>query len=185
MLIMLSGGRDSAVLLAEYAKCGSVALFVNYGQRNSTPEGIAAYELAKHYEITLHTVRLQGLYPTGAKDKPFRNGVLLSIGVAMAPGLGQDRVAYGGHKGALGWSSYDNSGLFSEAMHAAALRGTGGQVSIFAPFIYQSKAEVLQRGEKLGVPWSYTWSCYGPGPEPCGECKPCKEVKEFGSKRSI
>ncbi len=184
MLIMLSGGRDSAVLLAKNPQ-SSVGLFVDYGQRNARMERNAAQALAQYYQINLVEVSVSGLYPTGAQDKPFRNGVLLSIGIAMAPGLGQGRVEYGGHRGAREWAACDNSDLFTEAMHAAALRGTGGQVSVYAPFIYSTKADILAQGEELGVPWEYTWSCYESGPEPCGKCKPCKEVAEFVSKRNI
>lgn len=175
MLVMLSGGRDSAVLLAERPN-NTEALFVNYGQRNLEKEQQAAQAIAGHYNVPLHFMTLEGLYPAGAKDKPFRNGILISMGISLAAQLGQRLVAYAGHKGAAEWAAMDNNPYFHEAMHVAAMHGTGGQVKLFAPYLAVSKQTIYRRGEALKVPWQLTWSCYGPGPQPCGECKPCKEV---------
>ena len=36
-----------------------------------------------------------------------------------------------------------------------------------------TKKDIVELGEKLGVPFEYTWSCYGDREIPCGECESC------------
>ena len=42
------------------------------------------------------------------------------------------------------------------------------------PFKDMTKAEVIQLGFKLNVPFQYTWSCYGDFNHPCGVCSSCR-----------
>ena len=39
--------------------------------------------------------------------------------------------------------------------------------------IDKSKAQIVQLAMELGAPIDLTWSCYGPGPMPCGSCDSC------------
>jgi len=34
-------------------------------------------------------------------------------------------------------------------------------------------AEVVKLGQRLGVPFDKTWSCYANNDRPCGRCRPC------------
>ena len=36
-----------------------------------------------------------------------------------------------------------------------------------------NKAELLAAGRDVGAPVDLSWSCYGPGPEPCARCESC------------
>ena len=45
--------------------------------------------------------------------------------------------------------------------------------AIFAPLIDLKKTEIVQLGNKLGVPWEKTWSCYAGGDRACGVCDSC------------
>ena len=51
--------------------------------------------------------------------------------------------------------------------------GTGGKLDLVLPFINMKKAEVMQLGKELGVPFELTWSCYLNSEEPCGHCVGC------------
>ena len=46
-------------------------------------------------------------------------------------------------------------------------------IRIRTPLIDKSKAEIVQLAIELAAPIGKTWSCYGPGPEPCGHCDSC------------
>mgnify|MGYP002171746373 CR=1 FL=1 len=49
----------------------------------------------------------------------------------------------------------------------------GNQVTIEAPFVNWTKADVVKKGLELNVPYELTWSCYEGGDEPCGKCGTC------------
>ena len=42
-----------------------------------------------------------------------------------------------------------------------------------APLLDLSRAEVIRLGERLGVRYDSTWSCYRNSDTPCGRCHPC------------
>ena len=47
--------------------------------------------------------------------------------------------------------------------------------TIHTPLVRLSKADIVRRGQHLGVDYALTWSCYDPQPEgrPCGTCDSC------------
>ncbi len=59
------------------------------------------------------------------------------------------------------------------------------EIEVFAPVITMTKEEIIKRGEKLGVKWEYTYSCYSGNkgkfknglPVHCGICSNCKRRK--------
>ena len=58
-------------------------------------------------------------------------------------------------------------------MNTAIYEGSGHQLRIEAPFVNQTKADIVALGLKLGVPYALTWSCYEGGEKPCGKCGTC------------
>ena len=46
-------------------------------------------------------------------------------------------------------------------------------LKIATPLIEKTKADIVRLAFELGVPIGDTWSCYGPGPTPCGRCDSC------------
>ena len=63
-------------------------------------------------------------------------------------------------------------------MKQAIYTGSGNQLTIEAPFVNRTKAEVVAIGLKLHVPYELTWSCYEGGDEPCGVCGTCLDRAE-------
>ncbi|EQD31154.1 ExsB protein, partial [mine drainage metagenome] len=69
---------------------------------------------------------------------------------------------------------------FLHAFERVARLGTrrgvtsGVGIEIRAPLLRRSKAQIVRLGERLGVPWRLTWSCYAGGRAPCGRCDACR-----------
>jgi 7-cyano-7-deazaguanine synthase len=57
---------------------------------------------------------------------------------------------------------------------------TGSSIRIETPLIHLSKAETIQKGIELGVPYEFTTSCYHGDETACGECDSCRlRIKGF------
>lgn len=104
---------------------------------------------------------------------PFRNGIFISIAIALAQKEGCDAVF-------LGLVEEDSSGYpdcsedFLNKMQSALQSGTGEKISLKAPLIHKNKAQIVKLGEELGVDFSHTYSCYENDSKPCGACDSCK-----------
>ncbi len=191
---LVSGGLDSAVTVAIAKRDGFDAkfLFVDYGQKTQGRERKSAVSLAEHFQaISLDVVRLpwlrsfggSGLFRrdvslTQANEKfeyvPFRNSLLLAVGVALAEVLGADRV-YIGSTGSDRIAP-DNSPAFIEAFQRLTQLGTmiKTDIAITAPLIEMNKAQVIQTGVALNVPFEKTWSCHNASKLACGGCSNCR-----------
>ncbi len=105
---------------------------------------------------------------------PFRNGLFLSAAASAALSEGCGVLMYGAHADDAAGNAYpDCSEEFVNAMARAISLGTGGELTLEAPFVTLNKTEVVKRGKALGVPYEITWSCYEGGDEPCGKCATC------------
>ena len=60
-------------------------------------------------------------------------------------------------------------------MKTAVYEGTGGSITLEAPFIHMNKADIVAEGLRLHVPYELTWSCYEGGDKPCGLCGTCRD----------
>lgn len=110
---------------------------------------------------------------------PFRNGLFLSSAASIALSKGCDVIYYGAHSDDAAGSAYpDCSDEFNKAMNQAIYIGSGKQLRVEAPFINMTKAQVVEIGLKLKVPYEYTWSCYMGGDKPCGVCGTCIDRKK-------
>ena len=112
---------------------------------------------------------------------PFRNGLFLSSAASMALSLGCSVVYYGAHHDDWAGNAYPDCSLeFVQAMNRAIQEGTGGELRLEAPFVMESKADIVARGLDLPVPYELTWSCYEGGDKPCGVCATCLDrVRAF------
>jgi 7-cyano-7-deazaguanine synthase len=64
-----------------------------------------------------------------------------------------------------------------EAMERLAMEGMA-RITIEAPFLHKSKADIVRVGASLDVPFERTWSCYQGGEIHCGACGTCYERRE-------
>jgi 7-cyano-7-deazaguanine synthase len=111
---------------------------------------------------------------------PARNTIMLSIAMAWAEVLGAEHIYVGVN--AVDYSGYpDCRPAFIEAFEKMANLATkagieGHPLSIHAPLIELTKADIIRRGTALGVDYSLTVSCYqadGDG-RACGVCDSCR-----------
>lgn len=144
----------------KYSNCSLLS-----GSTESVPEESYADQIAKNGEGKVATY------------VPFRNGLMLSAVAALAQSIYPEDevdVYIGAHADdAAGHAYADCSKEFTDAMNDAIHIGTYDKVSVVAPLVTMNKAEVVECGLKLGVPYKFTWSCYQGGDKPCGKCGTC------------
>ena len=105
---------------------------------------------------------------------PFRNGLFLSSAASLALSKECSILIYGAHADDAAGAAYpDCSPAFNDAMNKAIYEGSGGQLTVEAPFIGMTKAQIVKAGLDAGVPYELTWSCYEGGDKPCGKCATC------------
>jgi 7-cyano-7-deazaguanine synthase len=199
-IVVLSGGLDSTVCMSLGADEGALlALTFDYGQRHRI-ELQRADAVARHYRAEHLVVRLDAsewggsaLTDTGIDVPdhaaepvdgsipvtyvPGRN--LIFLAVAMGVAEARDAAAVYLGVNALDYSGYPDCrpefvASFQRTAALALKRGIEGHpVEIRTPLIELTKAEIVTLGLAHGAPLELSWSCYRPGPEPCGRCDAC------------
>lgn len=200
-VLIYSGGLDSTVALYLLKSQGYdvKALSVDYGQRHKKEIEFAKYHCRKlsieHQvaDLTGITHLLAGSSQTSpdvavpdghyAEESmkltivPNRNMIMLSVAIGWAVSQKADSVAYAAHAG--DHAIYpDCRPEFAEAMNEAAQLADWHQVSLLRPFVQWSKADIAAEGQRLGVEFELTWSCYKGGLSHCGTCGTCVERRE-------
>ncbi len=201
-VVLLSGGMDSATCLAiaSHDRPPVHALTVLYGQRHAR-EVRAARALARRYQVRSHVIvrlpigplldssltRPSRSLPTAGPHRgripstyvPARNTILLSIALGYAESHRLGAIYLGAN--AIDYSGYPDCRpeyfrAFERLTRLATRIGVerGERVRILAPLLSLSKADIVRRGDRLGVPWDLTWSCYAGGLRPCGRCDACR-----------
>src|SRR5438876_323026 len=111
---------------------------------------------------------------------PARNTIFLSFALAWAEVLGAQDIFIGVN--ALDYSGYPDCrpeyiAAFERMAGLATKAGVeGSPITIHAPLVHMTKAEIIRKGTELGVDFDMTLSCYDPSPagEPCGRCDACQ-----------
>lgn len=204
-VVLFSGGLDSTTVLAYALREGfdAYALSFRYGQRHAW-ELEAARSIAQAMAVAAHQVVEIDLrafggsaltadipVPKGRKPGemaagipvtyvPARNTIFLSFALAWAETLGASDIFLGVN--ALDYSGYPDCrpeyiAAFQRMADLATKAGVEGRqkLTIHAPLIHLTKAEIVRLGLSLGVDFSLTSSCYDPSEEglACGECDAC------------
>ncbi|NOY63084.1 MAG: 7-cyano-7-deazaguanine synthase QueC [Gammaproteobacteria bacterium] len=200
-VVLLSGGLDSATVLALAVEKGfqCYALSFNYQQRHQA-ELSAAQDVARHFAAIEHKVLqldLGGMGGSALTDLsipiphqptegipvtyvPARNTVFLSLALAWAEVLEAQDLFIGVN--AVDYSGYpDCRPAFIESFETMANLATraaveGRRLTVHAPLIDLSKAQIIQAGLRLGVDYSMTVSCYEADEQgrACAECESCR-----------
>ena len=203
-VILLSGGLDSSTVLyqAKADGCECYAISFDYQQRHRR-ELESAAKIAKSAGVIEHQVVRFDLSLWGGSaltdnkidlpgDRslkemsqnipvtyvPARNTIFLSFALAYAEAREADRVYIGVN--ALDYSGYpDCRSDYIEAMQEVFRLGTkrgreGEAIAIVAPLIELKKTAIVELGNRLGVKWEDTWSCYAGGEKACGTCDSCQ-----------
>jgi len=203
-VILLSGGLDSSTVLyqAKADGCECYAISFDYNQRHrrelESARAIALSAAVKAHQIVNFDLTLWGGSALTDNEMelprdrtlgemsqnipttyvPARNTIFLSFALAYAETLQADRIYIGVN--ALDYSGYPDCRLdYIQAMQEVFRLGTkqgreGEAINIVTPLIELKKTEIIQLGNKLGVPWEQTWSCYAGGENACGVCDSCR-----------
>jgi 7-cyano-7-deazaguanine synthase len=200
-VVLLSGGLDSATILAVAAEQGyrCYALSVMYGQRHGA-ELEAAHTLARTLGAAEHKVVHIGLDAIGGSALtdpsipvplvpsegipvtyvPARNTVLLALALGWAEVIGARAIFVGVN--AIDYAGYpDCRPAFIQAFERLANVATragveGAEFRIHAPLIRLSKAQIIREGIRLGLDYGLTVSCYAADKRgrACGACDACR-----------
>ncbi len=204
VVVLLSGGLDSATVAAVAKERGRhlYALTLRYGQRHEI-EVAAAMRIARAVGVERHVIQdidLRAFGGSALTDEiavpkpgsadqmsagipvtyvPARNTIFLALGLAYAEVVEAAEIYIG--VSAVDYSGYpDCRPAFIEAFQRLANVATragveGKPLSIEAPLMGMSKAQIIREGLRLGVNYSLTHSCYDPAPDgvACGECDSC------------
>lgn len=205
-VVLLSGGLDSATCLAIARDLGMecYALSVAYGQRHAAElaasRRVASLLGAKEHRVasvdlgqfggsalTDSTIAVPTQGPASGIPVtyvPARNTVMLSMALAWAEVLGAHDIFLGVN--AVDYSGYpDCRPEYIQAFETMANLATkaaveGRRLTIHAPLIHLSKAEIVRRGTALGVDYAETVSCYQADDQgrACGHCEACRLRRE-------
>ena len=172
-VILMSGGIDSSSVAAIRQDMGTQpsGIFVDYGQPSARSEWSAAQKIARHYAIAIRRVSL-GFSLASQEGEFFGRNALL---VLIAAGLTETRplqVALGIHALSL---YYDTTPLFLRHTQRLLNGYFGGSVTLSAPFLAESKAEVVDFARKNRVPLELTYSCEVQDAPACGQCPSCRD----------
>jgi 7-cyano-7-deazaguanine synthase len=92
---------------------------------------------------------------------------------------GKWALYFGAHaEDARAWAYPDCTPEFIGAMANAIYIGSYQQLRLRTPLEWLTKADIIQLGDRLGVPWEQTWSCYAGGQSHCGTCPTCRARRQ-------
>lgn len=201
-IVLVSGGLDSATTLAIAKSQGYAcyALSFDYGQRHrvelqAADRVVDSLGVIEHKLIHLNLDSIGGSALTdsqinvpvdGLSKKipvtyvPARNSVFLSLALGWAEVLSAYDLFIGVN--AVDYSGYPDCrpefiAAFENLANIATKAGVEGhRFKVHTPLINLTKAEIIQEGQRLGVDYSLTISCYQPSPEgyACGVCDACR-----------
>ena len=211
-VVLLSGGLDSATVLAIARSQGyeCYCLSLDYHQRHvaelKAAERVAAALGAKAHRtaqldlsmfggsaltdnhIDVPEAPTQGIPVTYG---PARNTIMLSLALAWAEVLESQDIFIGVN--ALDYSGYpDCRGEYVKAFQSMANLATksaveGKTITVHAPLIDMTKAEIIRQGTALGLDYGLTVSCYqaDEAGRACGLCDSCRFRREGFAKAGV
>ena len=171
--VLVSGGIDSAALLAFYVRqrFNVRALFVEFGQPAAKQESRAALAVCKHYGVRLSITTVKSGAAFSSGEIPGRNAFLVFAAVLVGgsqPGM----IAIGIHEGP---PYYDCSEGFLKSIQTVVDGYAAGRIKVAAPFLKWGKQIIWEFCKEVGVPVDSTYSCEKGGVRPCGRCLSCKD----------
>ena len=197
-IVLVSGGMDSLVTAAIASEENQEVYFLhlNYGQKTESKEMELFLKIANYFRpadiliadvgylkqiggssLTDEKITVKNYDDSvGIPDSyvPFRNAHLLTIATSWAEVIGANRIYIGAvEEDSSGYP--DRRESFYKNFQKAIDSGTKDEtkIKIITPIIHKSKAEIIQIGKKMKVPFELSWSCYKNNDVACGVCDSC------------
>lgn len=204
ILLALSGGLDSTVLLAklllDFPKENIHTVGFTYGSKHNLHENAAARQIATYYGVDFKLVNLlqfmssfNSALMTGSDDPvpqghydeasmkatvvPGRNLIFASIMAGMAESFKYYKIMLGVHQGDHHIYPDCRPG-FVHSLASVVEASTDYKVSVNAPFLHLNKRQIVKIGLDLNVPFGLTRTCYESKFKACGKCGSCQERLE-------
>ncbi|WP_111732513.1 7-cyano-7-deazaguanine synthase QueC [Roseovarius amoyensis] len=201
-IVICSGGLDSVTLAHKVAAQGRLGglLSFDYGQRH-VKELESAAACAARLGVGHEVIDISGVgrmlsgsaltdevaVPDGhyAEETmkltivPNRNAIMLTVAFGLAAARKARAVAVAVHGGDHFIYPDCRPGFIDafQRMQDEALQGVA-EITLEAPFVQLSKADIVTEGARNGTPFAETWSCYKGGVRHCGRCGTCVERRE-------
>jgi 7-cyano-7-deazaguanine synthase len=188
IVTLVSGGLDSTVMavLAKEEGMNQFPLFIDYGQLGRDRELEACQSNFRKHGLPQPRIAdlhgYGGLFSSGITDRnkhiyddaflPCRNLLFLTVGAAYAFQCNASAVGIGLLDEAFSLFP-DQTRAFLSDSEAVLTRGLGKAVTVLAPLITFSKADVLRIASAKGI--TATYSCHAGTETPCGKCVACRE----------
>lgn len=177
ILILLSGGVDSSVVLAMYRSFSRESVFFDYDQPHKIELDSALNQSASE-GVPITTYKLPSIQK--ANDVVFcgRNATMLSYAFSIAQANNIPKVAIGTNK-----SDHDRfPDCRPDFLSAMSCVGRAYGVELLHPLSDKTKAEVVVMAKELNVNLENTWTCYTPdNGKQCGKCYSCLGLKDAKS----
>jgi 7-cyano-7-deazaguanine synthase len=164
VILLLSGGMDSALILSE--RRVDLAVGFDYGQPHVIELGYAE-RLAARFGVPFQKIMLPRLPLVDDVVFAGRNAVMLSVAASLTHGGGQLLIG----------CNRDDAERFPDCRlpflvgmnEALAVYG----VTVAAPLLHLTKRQIVERAAGLD-----TWTCYSPkDSKPCGQCRACRSIQ--------
>lgn len=205
-IVLLSGGLDSSVSLAQALRETDVALSLtfDYGQKAADKEKKAAAALSSYYKISHRVLELNflkeitrtalvskedlpepGLPDLADQEKSSASAALVwvpnrngvFINIAAAfAEANQCGIIVTGFNREEAATFPDNSQDFVSAANYAMSFSTLNKVKLVSYTQQLDKVEIIKLGLTLGLPFQYLWSCYRGEDKMCGRCESCMRL---------
>ncbi len=196
VVLLLSGGLDSATLLSLYDKKGYEIFPISfeYGQTHAK-ELESMRVLCRHYGLSPRVVKIDlslaasSLVGNGSIESrgldeikdglpstfvPSRNIIFLSVAASYAYSIYVNSIAIGVNS--LDYSGYpDCRPEFIASMERTINIGLNlsGKMIIEAPLQYLDKRQIIELGISNSAHYEMSWSCYRGESKACGKCDSC------------
>lgn len=201
-VVSLSGGMDSATVLGrtlgQYNPGQVLAVSFSYRSKHNPYEVKASRALAEFYgvdwlgvDLSLPFAHVESNLLEGGGDIPEGHYEDRSMAKTVVPGR---NMIFASVMAGIAWSHQATDAVlgihagdhaiypdcrppFFISMREAIWQGTDKRVTLIAPFLYDSKADILRYGLAYvpSVPYQLTRTCYQDQPMACGRCGACQE----------
>jgi 7-cyano-7-deazaguanine synthase len=208
VIIGLSGGMDSTTLLGFYLEQGFEICCCSflYGSKHNLYELESASKIIDFYKDKGHKIShlrfdLRSVFyhftsdllinggqiPEGHYEEesmkrtvvPGRNLIMASIMAGIAESINAVGIALGIHAGDHHIYPDCRPGFINK-LRSTINESSEGKVQVWAPFIFYTKKDILQKGFSFSQipPYHLTRTCYKNQPVACGKCGSCQERLE-------
>ena len=176
--VLASGGVDSTACIVYYLDLGFIVrpIFVDFGNPANAVERQHVRQVARHYELSLREIELQGVNARQVGEIRGRNAAFVTVALMANPGL-TGVIALGIHAGS---PYYDTTQRFRNHMSALLSEYTNGEVQFDAPFLSVEKPGIVEFGKAHELPFDLTYSCETGATPSCGKCPSCKDREVLG-----